>query len=391
MPTFSNPTSITNPYFSVSGLEQVIQLGEEAGSVARNEITVLPETRVIDWNGQQVETVVSQFIGYLDGRIVEGALDYFAQADDGSVWYFGEDVDNYEDGAILDHDGTWLAGRDGLPGMIMPARPAVGVVFRPENVPGMVFEEDVVASISEVLVGPSGQISGGVLVEEHLMDGETEQKVYAAGYGEFRAQAEDELVTVALAVPTDAAADPEPSELREITSGAGDVMDALDAEDWAAASDALRAITTAWSAYRQLGVPELLDEQLTTALAALTEAVGAQDRPAAAQAAIEVSGAGLDLELRHRPVVEIDLARLGLWARQLIVDADADQRGAVLGDVVVIDTIWTRAGHSVDAADTGAVVALLDELRSAADRGDVAAAREAATSLSVTVAGLLPS
>ncbi|MGE0512312.1 MAG: hypothetical protein AB7Q42_25670, partial [Acidimicrobiia bacterium] len=86
MPTFSNPTSITNPYFSVSGLEQVIQLGEEAGSVARNEITVLPETRVIDWNGQQVETVVSQFIGYLDGRIVEGALDYFAQADDGSVW-----------------------------------------------------------------------------------------------------------------------------------------------------------------------------------------------------------------------------------------------------------------------------------------------------------------
>ena len=57
------------------------------------------------------------------------------------MWYFGEQVDNYVDGALDNHDGTWLAGRDGPPGMIMPARPRVGDVYRPENIPGLVFEE----------------------------------------------------------------------------------------------------------------------------------------------------------------------------------------------------------------------------------------------------------
>ena len=44
------------------------------------------------------------------------------------------------------------------------------------------------------------------MVQELLMDGTIEEKAYAPGYGEFRAQAKDELVTVALALPTDAAA-----------------------------------------------------------------------------------------------------------------------------------------------------------------------------------------
>jgi len=109
-------------------LDQVIQLGEEAGATLRFEVTLLPETRTIEWNGQQVETLVSQFIAYEDGRVLEVAVDFFAQADDGAVWYFGEDVANYVDGAIDNTDGTWLAGRDGPPGMIMPADPQVGDV-----------------------------------------------------------------------------------------------------------------------------------------------------------------------------------------------------------------------------------------------------------------------
>jgi len=73
LPTFSNPTAITNP----------------AGATLRFEVTLLPETRTIEWNGQQVETLVSQFITYEDGRVLEVAVDFFAQADDGAVWYFG--------------------------------------------------------------------------------------------------------------------------------------------------------------------------------------------------------------------------------------------------------------------------------------------------------------
>ena len=108
-PGFATPTRITNPRFPVGELTQVLQLGREAGKPLRIEVTRLPRARTIEWDGRRVETVASQFIAYLRGRISEVAVDYFAQADDGSVWYFGEDVANYENGTVADHDGAWLA------------------------------------------------------------------------------------------------------------------------------------------------------------------------------------------------------------------------------------------------------------------------------------------
>ena len=98
------------------------------------------------------------------------AQDYFAQADDGSVWYFGENVDNYENGVVVDHEGTWLAGRDGPPGMIMPAVPRVGDVYRPENIPDLVFEEVTVQAVDERVDGPNGAVDGALLVRERLLE-----------------------------------------------------------------------------------------------------------------------------------------------------------------------------------------------------------------------------
>lgn len=128
-PSFTNPTDITNPLFPSSRLTQVLQLGEEEGKPSRVEAT-------------RIST---------DGWSI--ALDYFAQADDGSVWYFGEAVSNYKDGVIADHEGTWIAGKDGPPGMIMPADPRPGGIYRPENIPGLVFEEDTVKSVGATVDG----------------------------------------------------------------------------------------------------------------------------------------------------------------------------------------------------------------------------------------------
>ena len=114
-PRFSDPTRITNARFPVGELTQVLQLGHEGSQPLRVEITRLPTTRRFTWDSQRVETVASQFSAFLGGRIREVAIDYFAQADDGSVWYFGEEVANYEDGRVADHDGSWPA-RTGRPG-----------------------------------------------------------------------------------------------------------------------------------------------------------------------------------------------------------------------------------------------------------------------------------
>jgi hypothetical protein len=139
VPIFSNPGNITNPLFPVSQQESVLMLGRVDGEPFRAEVTLLPETRIVEWEGQQVEVLVSQYAAFLDGRIEEIAYDLYAQADDGSVWYFGEDVFDFRDGVIVVTEGTWLAGRDGPAAMIMPADPHVGDVYRPENAPGFVF------------------------------------------------------------------------------------------------------------------------------------------------------------------------------------------------------------------------------------------------------------
>jgi hypothetical protein len=94
-PQFSHSTNVTNPLFPISRLHSAILNGHVDGEPLKIETTLLPDTRVIEWSpGQCVRTLVSQFVAYLGGRIEEVALDFYAQADDGSVWYFGEDVFN---------------------------------------------------------------------------------------------------------------------------------------------------------------------------------------------------------------------------------------------------------------------------------------------------------
>ena len=107
------------------------------------------------WNGQQIRTVTWQYLAFQGGRIQELAYDWFAQADDGSVWYLGEDVSDYKDGVAYTHEGTWLAGKDGPGALIMPAEPKVGDAYRTENTPGIVFEEITVRQTGRTVPGPS--------------------------------------------------------------------------------------------------------------------------------------------------------------------------------------------------------------------------------------------
>jgi hypothetical protein len=160
-PSFSDPTDVSNPLFPVSNQASVLLLGRVDGKPFRTEVTLLPETRIIEWQGQQVETLVSQYVAYLGGRIHEVAYDFYAQDDAGAVWYFGEDVFNFKNGAIADTHGTWIAGKDGPAAMIMPSDPQAADVYRPENIPGFVFEEVTVKATDQTLQGPLGPVDGG--------------------------------------------------------------------------------------------------------------------------------------------------------------------------------------------------------------------------------------
>jgi hypothetical protein len=171
VPRFTRPTRIANPLFPISRLHATILAGRVDGKRFKTETTLLPYTRIVEWpTGRLVETAISQYVAYLDGRLEEVALDYYAQADDGSVWYFGEDVFNYAGGRIADRAGTWLAGREGPAAMIMPGRPKVGDTYRSENVPGLVFEEVTTGAVGRTVAGPKGTVAGAIIGRDRGQD-----------------------------------------------------------------------------------------------------------------------------------------------------------------------------------------------------------------------------
>jgi hypothetical protein len=390
MPAFSNPTQVTNPLFPVSRQESVLLLGQVDGKPFRTEVTLLPFTRIVEWQGQKVETLVSQYQAYLDGRIQEVAYDLYAQADDGSVWYFGEDVSDFADGAIVTKEGTWLAGKDAPAAMIMPAMPKVGDVFRTENSPGFAFEEVTVKSVGQSLDGPLGEVSGGLVVSELHMDATTEDKLFGPGYGEFLTTGGGDVEALALAVPTDAATGGLPDQLTILGDGASAIFDAAGSEDWKAASAELDKVLAAWKVYAADDVPRLVRPRMAAALDGLAAAVGRANSERSRQAAIDVARSTFDLELRYLPPAQIDLARMDLWAAQVVVDAAAEDTAAVSGDAFTLSYIRDRILRSVDAAVLAQINTNLQDLEVAATDEDLSAATEAATSLREVVGATGP-
>jgi hypothetical protein len=391
MPTFSDPTDVTNPLFPVSLQDSVLMLGHVDGKPFRTEVTLLPETRIIEWEGQRVETLVSQYNAFLGGQIEEVAYDYYAQADDGSVWYFGEDVFDFRDGAVVVTEGTWLAGRDGPAAMIMPGDPQVGDVYRTENAPGFVFEEVTVRSVGQTLKGPAGPIEGGVLADELHSDGKTEEKVFAPGYGEFYTAGAGDVEALALAVPTDALDESVPPQLTTLSNGALEIFDGAGSGDWTAASATLREMEAAWESYRRGDVPRLIEPRMNLALASLARAVRAEEGVEARNASIQAARSSLDLQLRYRPQAEVDLARMDLWAAQLLVDEAAGDADAVGADQFALDYDRDRIRDAVDARDLVRINTEIGAIQIAVVEGELGAAAAAAERLRVTLAGVQPS
>jgi hypothetical protein len=381
-PSFSErSTRITNPLFPISRLQSVVLLGHVEGEPFRTETTLLPGTRTVDWEGGRIRVLVSQYVAYRGGRLEEVALDRYAQADDGSVWYLGEDVVDYRNGTVYSTEGTWLAGREGPAAMIMPAHPALGDVFRTENVTGVVFEEVTVRSVDRTFDGPAGPVSGAIVGSELHLDRTREDKVFAPGYGEFRTAGGGDLEAVALAVPMDALEGAPPAQLDFLVTGAGGTLGSVRADDWPAARATVRRMRSAWAALAGGPQPPMIAARMRTALGELTRAVGARRARLASQAAIGVWQSALDLELRHRPPAAIDAARFELWAQQLMVDASARDVAGVTGDVAVLEWIRDRLAHTLSDPVRSELDVRLRALRAAADARNLSSAADHAARL----------
>jgi hypothetical protein len=146
-------------------------------------ILVLDETKQVDG----VETRVVEERGLKDGKIDEVSRNYFAISKrTNSVFYFGEDVDNYKNGKIKDHEGSWLAGVEGAKfGLMIPGTPLVKGRYYQEVAPDVAMDRAEIVSISETVETPAGTFKNCLKTEEStpLEKGKKSFKYYAPGVG----------------------------------------------------------------------------------------------------------------------------------------------------------------------------------------------------------------
>lgn len=172
-----------HPFWSLEPGHAVTLAGKDGKDSLELVIAVLPETRTVTGVACRVieerETV--------NGKLVEISRNFFAIGNrTGSVWYFGEDVDNYKDGKIVDHGSAWLAGGNGAKaGVFLPGLPTLGSRFYQEIAPGQAMDRGEIVSLDETVKTPGGTFAGCLkLVETTPLEPGTESvKLFAPGVG----------------------------------------------------------------------------------------------------------------------------------------------------------------------------------------------------------------
>lgn len=126
-------SNVNNKYFTLMPGKKFIYEKRNDEGLERIEIVIRSETKKV----MGIATTVVWDKVFLNNELVEDTRDWYAQDKEGNVWYFGEVVDNYENGKLKDHKGSWEAGVDGAkPGIIMLTNPQVGRSYRQEYYKG---------------------------------------------------------------------------------------------------------------------------------------------------------------------------------------------------------------------------------------------------------------
>jgi len=190
---FINPTDIggsedPNPYFPlVLNNTWVYQGGDETITVTVTNVTV----EILGVTCVEVSDVVMA-----DGEVIEDTKDWYAQDEDGNVWYFGERSVAREDceeddctAYLLSDDGSWIAGVDfAQPGIIMfgDLLDKVGTVYRQEFALGDAEDAGEVESVTASESVPGGSCTGDCVQTRDFTPLEPdaeESKYYASGIG----------------------------------------------------------------------------------------------------------------------------------------------------------------------------------------------------------------
>lgn len=171
-----------NPYFILEPGYELVYEGVDDGEEVKLIITVLDQTKTVDG----VECRVVEEREWEGGELKEVSRNWFAiSTRTNSVYYFGEEVDNYRNGKIANHHGAWEAGRNGARwGLLMPGEPLLGAKHYQEVAPGEALDRAEVVSLTEMVEVPAGKFKNVLRVAETTpLERGIEYKDYAFGVG----------------------------------------------------------------------------------------------------------------------------------------------------------------------------------------------------------------
>jgi hypothetical protein len=181
-----------NRFWSLNPGDQLVLAGEDDGEDVDLTITVLHDTETIQFTPEHggpmtVRARVIEERELVDGELEEVSRNFFARCrQTGDVYYFGEEVDIYEDGEIVDHEGEWRAGEDGAqPGIVMPGTFLLGARYFQEIAPDVALDRAENTEMDLDVDVPAGQFERCVQVIETTPlepDAESE-KIYCPGVG----------------------------------------------------------------------------------------------------------------------------------------------------------------------------------------------------------------
>ncbi len=175
---------IDNRYWPMApGTRWTFREVDEAGKELKVVVTVTTATKRIA-NGviaRVVRDTVSE-----DGELIEDTFDWYAQDDEGNVWYLGEDTAEFEAGKMTTSAGSFEAGVDGAqPGIAMPAAPVDGMQYRQEYYAGEAEDNGEVLSVEEQAEVPFGSFDAVLLTKDTITiePDVLEYKLYAPDVG----------------------------------------------------------------------------------------------------------------------------------------------------------------------------------------------------------------
>jgi len=186
-------SQITNPYFPfIPGtvfryVNQIIE-GKDT-SYEHIEVSALSDTKEIAGvRCRIVHDVVTE-----NGKVTEDTYDWYAQDNEGNVWYFGEHSKSLKDKNGWTTEGSWKTGERGAcPGIVMWANPEahIGEIYYQEFLPGIAEDQAQVINTTSTVTVPYGTYTNCLKTKEFssLEPDVIEYKYYAAGVGQIKTE-----------------------------------------------------------------------------------------------------------------------------------------------------------------------------------------------------------